>query len=905
MVDQIANFAYSQISIPPYPATTGSGFAVMPGGGSSFPKPPFNATIWPLNVQPLSSNAEIVRVTTISGDGFFCIRAQEGTTAKPITAGYQIAQTITSGLLTQLINTSGGIQSISGPGKTESPGLLVQSGGLTVTDFNGDGVNVNTQGNFSVFTPEVVHIDGNSLVEINSSNEVILSAGGSGNIFIGAESGSSGDTVIINGSNFEVSDVDSVTITSLTGVSVNDPTSISLTSSGTITVSGQNLNLYGNGNFSSLVTSVSSISGSLVTTNNNLGTLSGNLATTNSNIATISGVTYTNQTNITTLSGNLSVISGVAYNALPKTGGTISGSLTVSGTFGVANLINLSGTNTAIGINALLSGTDNYNVAIGQNSQKNTSAGGSNTSVGSNNFTTNVSGSNNVVIGAYALKNASQPNSNTVVGASSMFNASGTASNNVAIGYQTLYNTSANNNTVVGANSMVSGTTAANNTFIGQGIGTTITTGGNNVAIGQGSMANASSSASTNISIGYANFISGNPYGAISIGPYTAAATSYTIALGYHAGTGGLAQNGSIMIGFYAGAASTTYGTFIGYNAAASNVSGTNNTFIGYQAGYANVNGSLNTFIGDSAGLNAVTSNNVGICYYALSSASGNNNTAVGMQSQQNSTTGFNNTSVGYQSQNSNIVGFANTSLGYRALYSNVGGSYNTAIGYNVTGVSGLYGTVLIGVDGSGNVPVPTANNQFILGTSTHSVIVPGTLSVSGSITLSNPLSVANGGTGVTTSTGSGSSVLNTNPTIVAPFETVPISSTALSGSTAASITLVSGAVFLYTSNPTATWSLNVTGAPTTTGQSATVAIGVVNGATAYLPSNITINTVQAGASSSVLPAQGATNNNITSYYQGGTAWSAADASTLDFYTLTIICTGSSTWTLLLGLTKF
>jgi len=175
----------------------------------------------------------------------------------------------------------------------------------------------------------------------------------------------------------------------------------------------------------------------------------------------------------------------------------------------------------------------------------------------------------------------------------------------------------------------------------------------------------------------------------------------------------------------------------------------------------------------------------------------------------------------------------------------------------------------------------------------------------SGVVSLAGTLAVANGGTGVTTATGSGSNVLSTNPTIVAPFETVLISATALSGSTAASIALGSEAVFLYTGNPTATWALNVTGAPTTTGQSATVAIGVINGATAYLPSNITINTVQAGASSSVLPVQGATNNSITSYYQGGTAWSAADASTLDFYTITIICTGSSAWTLLLGQTKF
>ena len=167
-----------------------------------------------------------------------------------------------------------------------------------------------------------------------------------------------------------------------------------------------------------------------------------------------------------------------------------------------------------------------------------------------------------------------------------------------------------------------------------------------------------------------------------------------------------------------------------------------------------------------------------------------------------------------------------------------------------------------------------------------------------------NTLPVANGGTGVTTSTGSGNNVLSTSPVITGPYESVGISATALSGSVAASIAISTNAVYYYTANPTATWALNITNAPTTTGQSATVAILVNNGATAYLPSNITVNTVQAGASSSALPAQGATNNSITSYYQGAATW-LADASTLDVYTITIICTGSSAWTLLLGLTKF
>ena len=180
----------------------------------------------------------------------------------------------------------------------------------------------------------------------------------------------------------------------------------------------------------------------------------------------------------------------------------------------------------------------------------------------------------------------------------------------------------------------------------------------------------------------------------------------------------------------------------------------------------------------------------------------------------------------------------------------------------------------------------------------TNATALPLTTGVTGT------LPVANGGTGVTTSTGTGNVVLSTSPVITGPYESVGISATALSGSVAASIAISTNAVYYYTANPTAAWALNITNAPTTTGQCATVAILVNNGATAYLPSNITVNTVQAGASSSVLPVQGATNNSITSYYQSGSAW-VADASTLDVYTISVICTGSSAWTLLLGLTKF
>jgi membrane-bound inhibitor of C-type lysozyme len=82
-----------------------------------------------------------------------------------------------------------------------------------------------------------------------------------------------------------------------------------------------------------------------------------------------------------------------------------------------------------------------------------------------------------------------------------------------------------------------------------------------------------------------------------------------------------------------------------------------------------------------------------------------------------------------------------------------------------------------------------------------------------------------------------------------------------------------------------------MTNCPTTAGQSVTFAITVTNGSTAYLPSSITINGTATAASG--LPANGALYNNITFWWQGGSAPTSANASTLDAYTFTVICTSA------------
>ncbi len=117
MPDAHKNFAYSTVATPPSPPDTGTSLVVQVGDGAKFPPPPFNATVWPVGEQPLTTNAEIVRVTAISIDTLTITRTQESTSARSILVDDQIAATITAKVLTDaetrpiqltIISASGG-----------------------------------------------------------------------------------------------------------------------------------------------------------------------------------------------------------------------------------------------------------------------------------------------------------------------------------------------------------------------------------------------------------------------------------------------------------------------------------------------------------------------------------------------------------------------------------------------------------------------------------------------------------------------------------------------------------------------------------------------------------------------------------------------------------------------------
>jgi hypothetical protein len=123
--------------------------------------------------------------------------------------------------------------------------------------------------------------------------------------------------------------------------------------------------------------------------------------------------------------------------------------------------------------------------------------------------------------------------------------------------------------------------------------------------------------------------------------------------------------------------------------------------------------------------------------------------------------------------------------------------------------------------------------------------------------------------------------------------ELITISATAATGTIAYDVTTQS--VLYYTSNASANWTVNFRGSSGTslntllsTGQCITVAFLVTQGATAYY--------------NNVVQVDGST---VTPKYQGGTAWTAGNASGIDAYTYTIIKTGSAAFTVLASQTQF
>ena len=105
-MDDYKNLAFGRVLVPPSPPATGTSIELLLGQGQRCPTVPFNATLWPVDEYPEPVNAEIVRVTARSGDVLTIIRAQEGTVAQAIAAGYAFSASITKKMIDELRTAS-------------------------------------------------------------------------------------------------------------------------------------------------------------------------------------------------------------------------------------------------------------------------------------------------------------------------------------------------------------------------------------------------------------------------------------------------------------------------------------------------------------------------------------------------------------------------------------------------------------------------------------------------------------------------------------------------------------------------------------------------------------------------------------------------------------------------------
>ena len=203
---------------------------------------------------------------------------------------------------------------------------------------------------------------------------------------------------------------------------------------------------------------------------------------------------------------------------------------------------------------------------------------------------------------------------------------------------------------------------------------------------------------------------------------------------------------------------------------------------------------------------------------------------------------------------NAKIVSVANTKITGLVTASQIANVANTQITGILSEANGGTGAATLA---GANIAVTTATNSF---------------------------------TGLQTFTGS-SSVAGAK--IFDVLEGATISATAATGTINYDIT--TQAVLYYTSNASANWTVNFRGSSGTsantlmaTGESMTVAFLVTQGSTAYY-----YNVVQVDGST------------VTPKYQGGTAWAAGNASSVDVYSYTIIKTGNAAFTVFAAQTKF
>jgi hypothetical protein len=190
--------------------------------------------------------------------------------------------------------------------------------------------------------------------------------------------------------------------------------------------------------------------------------------------------------------------------------------------------------------------------------------------------------------------------------------------------------------------------------------------------------------------------------------------------------------------------------------------------------------------------------------------------------------------------------------------------------------------------DGTVQAPTLSPNDLAVTGDAT----IDGTTSVGGALTASSTLDVNGAFTANSTVGLDGVTSFGTYANIKGLFETATVSASAPTSTT--NFDILTQAVKYYTADADTNFTLNIRGSSGTTlnsilgvGQSATMAVLVTNGATAYYMSNITID----GASATV------------KWFNA--APTSGNPNSLDSYLITVIKTASATFTVLANQSSF
>lgn len=263
---------------------------------------------------------------------------------------------------------------------------------------------------------------------------------------------------------------------------------------------------------------------------------------------------------------------------------------------GGAKVLNVTGTSTAIGVNAMYT-----NLSAVEN-----------TAVGYYALYSNSSGHGNIANGNEALYFNTEGSYNIASGYTSLYSNT-TGSYNVANGYSAvLSNTTGNYNIGIGVNTLYSNTTGNDNIANGSFALYSNKTGYSNVALGVKALASSQAN-SNNVAIGDSALLN---YNDGNFGDYMLAVGTKAMMFNT-TGYINTALGGNALRNNTTGAGNTA----VGYSALSNNISGINNTVLGTSANVASANLSNATAIGYNASVDA--SNKVRIGNTGVSSIGG------------------------------------------------------------------------------------------------------------------------------------------------------------------------------------------------------------------------------------------------------------------------------------------